>query len=75
MNNVIMATKRAALGFTSFRDGRIRSLLYAGKLNGDPLATVTPASGPRSEVSLNRLDAAIANSSLVHDVPHYPASS
>ena len=36
------AGQRAAFGFTSFRNYRIRSLLYAGKPNWDLLATVTP---------------------------------
>jgi hypothetical protein len=34
--------RRAAFGFTSFRNYRIRSLLYAGKPNWDLLATITP---------------------------------
>jgi hypothetical protein len=41
-NNLIKRVKRAAFGFTSFRNYRIRSLLYAGKPNWDLLATVTP---------------------------------
>ena len=30
-NNLIKRVKRAAFGFTSFRNYRVRSLLYAGK--------------------------------------------
>jgi transposase len=41
-NNLIKRVKRAAFGFTSFRNYRIRSLLYAGKPNWDLLATITP---------------------------------
>jgi integrase len=39
---LIKRVKRAAFGFTSFRNYRIRSLLYAGKPNWDLLATITP---------------------------------
>jgi transposase len=39
MNNLI---KRAAFGFTSFTNYRIRSLLYAGKPNWGLLATIEP---------------------------------
>jgi transposase len=42
VNNLIKRVKRAAFGFTSFRDYRIRSLLYAGKPNWDLLARITP---------------------------------
>jgi transposase len=42
VNNLIKRVKRAAFGFTSFRNYRIRSLLYAGKPNWDMLATLTP---------------------------------
>ena len=42
VNNLIKRVKRSAFGFTSFRNYRIRSLLYAGKPNWDLLATVTP---------------------------------
>jgi transposase len=42
INNLIKRVKRAAFGFVSFRNYRIRSLLYAGKPNWDLLATVTP---------------------------------
>jgi transposase len=41
-NNLIKRVKRAAFGFTSFRNYRIRSLLYAGKPNWDLLAIITP---------------------------------
>ena len=42
VNNLIKRVKRAAFGFTSFRNYRIRSLLYAGKPNWDLLATIAP---------------------------------
>ncbi|MDP4013021.1 MAG: transposase, partial [Candidatus Nanopelagicales bacterium] len=42
VNNLIKRVKRAAFGFTSFRNYRIRSLLYAGKPNWDLLPTITP---------------------------------
>ena len=42
VNNLIKRVKRAAFGFTIFRNYRIRSLLYAGKPNWDLLATITP---------------------------------
>ena len=42
VNNLMKRVKRAAFGFTSFRNYRIRSLLYAGKPNWELLATVTP---------------------------------
>lgn len=41
-NNLIKRTKRAAFGFRSFRNYRVRALLYAGRPNWDLLATVTP---------------------------------
>ena len=41
-NNLIKRVKRAAFGFTSFRNYRIRSLLYAGRPNWALLATITP---------------------------------
>lgn len=41
-NNFIKRVKRAAFGFTSFRNYRIRSLLYAGKPNWELLATIPP---------------------------------
>jgi hypothetical protein len=43
VNNLIKRVKRAAFGFTSFRNYRIRSLLYAGKPNWELLATVSPS--------------------------------
>lgn len=42
VNNLIKRVKRAAFGFTSFRNYRIRSLLYAGKPNWSLLVTLTP---------------------------------
>ena len=42
VNNLIKRVKRAAFGFTSFRNYRIRSLLYAGKPNWALLSTVKP---------------------------------
>jgi transposase len=42
VNNLIKRVKRAAFGFTSFRNYRIRSLLYAGKPNWELLATTIP---------------------------------
>jgi transposase len=42
MNNLIKRVKRTAFGFRSFRNFRVRSLLYAGKPNWDLLATITP---------------------------------
>lgn len=42
VNNLIKRVKRAAFGFTSFTNYRIRSLLYAGKPNWELLATITP---------------------------------
>lgn len=42
VNNLIKRVKRAAFGFKSFRNYRIRSLLYAGKPDWSLLATVTP---------------------------------
>lgn len=41
-NNLTKRVKRAAFGFRSFRNFRVRSLLYAGKPNWSLLATVTP---------------------------------
>jgi len=43
VNNLIKRAKHAAFGFTSFRNYRIRSLLYAGKPNWDLLKTIMPA--------------------------------
>ena len=42
MNNLIKRIKRVAFGFTSFRNYRTRSLLYAGKPNWDLLETIRP---------------------------------
>ena len=42
VNNLIKRVKRTAFGFTSFRNYRVRSLLYAGKPNWSLLATITP---------------------------------
>ena len=41
-NNLIKRVKRAAFGFTSFRNCRVRALLYAGKPNWSLLETITP---------------------------------
>lgn len=41
-NNLIKIVKRIAFGFTSFRNYRIRTLLYAGRPNWDLLPTVVP---------------------------------
>jgi len=41
-NNMVKRVKRAAFGFTFFRNDRIRSLLYAGKPNWSLLATLVP---------------------------------
>ena len=41
-NNLIKRVKRAAFGFTSFRNYRIRALLYAGKPNWSLLKTIAP---------------------------------
>ena len=42
MNNLIKRVKRVAFGFTSFRNYRIRALLYAGKPDRSLLHSVTP---------------------------------
>lgn len=42
MNNLIKRVKRTAFGFTSFRNYRIRSLLYAGKPDWTLLSAITP---------------------------------
>jgi transposase len=42
VNNLNKRVKRAALGFTSFRNYRIRSLLYAGKPSWELLAVFRP---------------------------------
>lgn len=41
VNNLLKRVKRAAFGFTSFRNRRIRTLLYAGKPNWEFLPTIT----------------------------------
>ena len=41
-NNLIKRVKRAAFGFLSFKNYRIRALLYAGMPTLDLLATVIP---------------------------------
>ena len=41
-NNLIKRVKRAAFGMRSFRNYRIRSILYAGKVNWSLLRTLTP---------------------------------
>ncbi len=41
-NNLIKRVKRAAFGFTSFRNYRIRSLLYAGRPRWALLSAITP---------------------------------
>ncbi len=43
-NNLIKRVKRVAFGFTSFRNYRIRTLLYAGRPDWKLLATITPTS-------------------------------
>ncbi len=50
-NNLIKKTKRTAFSFRSFRNFRVRSLLYAGKPNWDLLATITPRQFPKSRES------------------------
>jgi hypothetical protein len=42
INNLIKRVNRTAFGFRSFRNHRVRSLLYAGRPNWDLLATITP---------------------------------
>jgi hypothetical protein len=42
LNNLIKRVKRAAFGFTSFRNYRVRALLYAGKSRWSLLATIRP---------------------------------
>ncbi len=42
LNNLIKRVNRVAFGFRSFRNYRIRALLYVGKPNWSLLATVTP---------------------------------
>ena len=41
-NNLINRVKRAAFGFSSFRNFRVRALLYAGKPRWNLLETITP---------------------------------
>ena len=41
-NNLIKRVKRSAFGFKSFRNFRVRALLYAGKPNWSLLETITP---------------------------------
>ena len=41
-NNLIKRVKRAAFGFSSFRNFRVRALLYAGKPDWSLLETITP---------------------------------
>lgn len=43
-DNLIKVVKRIAFGFTSFRNYRIRTLLYAGKRNWTLLPTIIPTS-------------------------------
>lgn len=42
VNNLIKRIKRIGFGFRSFRNYRIRALLYAGRPNWDLLTTITP---------------------------------
>lgn len=42
MNNLVKRVKRAGFGFTSFRNYRVRALLYAGRPDWSLLATLTP---------------------------------
>ena len=42
INNLTKRIKRVAFGFRQLKHFRIRALLYAGKPNWDPLATLTP---------------------------------
>lgn len=42
VNNLIKRVKRLAFGFKRFGNYRVRTLLYAGKPNWDPLPTITP---------------------------------
>jgi transposase len=42
MNNLAKRVKRVAFGFRSFKNYRIRALLYAGKPDWSLLATITP---------------------------------
>ena len=47
VNNLLKRVKRAAFGFTSFRNYRIRTLLYAGTPNWELLPTITPRCKPK----------------------------
>ena len=49
VNNLIKRVKRGTFGFTSFRNYRIRSLLYAGKPNWDLLKTIKPTVIPKTD--------------------------
>lgn len=42
MNNLVKRIKRVAFGFASFRNYRIRALLYAGRPDWSRLATIVP---------------------------------
>jgi len=42
LNNLIKRVKRVAFGVRRFAHYRIRALLYAGRPNWEPLATVKP---------------------------------
>ena len=42
VNNRIKRVKRVAFGFTSFRNYRVRALLYAGKSDWSLLKTIAP---------------------------------
>ncbi len=45
-NSLIKLIKRVGFGFRSFRNYRLRVLLYAGRPNWDRLATITPIPPP-----------------------------
>jgi hypothetical protein len=47
VKNLIKRVKCAAFGFTSFRNYRIRSLLYAGRSNWELHVSVTPRRFPK----------------------------
>ena len=62
-NNLIMRVKRAAFGFSSFRNFRVRALLYAGKPDWSLLETITPVwGGRRHRFERNRTFAAATRS-------------
>ncbi|MDE0369476.1 MAG: hypothetical protein OXI84_04965 [bacterium] len=42
LDNPIKRVKRAAFGFRTFSNYRVRALQYGGKPNWNPLAAVTP---------------------------------